>query len=212
MEKKYEFPLGTIQHIHGILADNQNNRVLILTGDKNEESCIWEAKNNFQSIKKLIGGSQKYRSCVAFFYGNDILYATDTPLEQNYVYRYKIDTNEISEVLKLQGPCIYGASFQDEYGEQQYIFITSVEPDASMHGWKYRLTYKLGKGISDRYSYINLLSSSGEKRVLMRGKKDLWPIWLFQFGNFRVAETDCGFAVTGQALKHYDERTLEFDI
>lgn len=210
--KKYEFPAGSIQHIHGILPDRINNRVLILTGDRNEESCIWEAREDFTVVKKLIGGSQKYRSCVAFLDGNDVLYATDTPLEQNYVYRYRTDSNEVSEVMKLQGACVYGSAFTDRNGVKQYVFITTVEPDASIHGWRYRLTCKLGKGISDRYSYINMLSERGETRILMKTKKDLWPIWLFQFGNFRVAETDCGLAVTGQALEKYDERTIEFDL
>jgi hypothetical protein len=210
--KKYEFSSGTVQHIHGILPDPANGRVLIFTGDKNEESCIWEAKDNFSTVKMLIGGKQKYRSCVAFLDGEDVLYATDTPLEQNYVYRYKGNSKEVEEVMKLQGPCVYGSSFIDKCGNKQFAFITTVEPDASIRGWRYRLTYKLGKGIKDRYSYINLLSEQGDTCVLMKAKKDALPIWLFQFGNFRVAETECGLAVTGQALVNYDERTIEFEL
>jgi len=211
-KKVYEFPSGTIQHIHGIVTDPLNGRVLVLTGDKDRESNIWEFRNHFKKCRIIAGGSQIYRSCVAFMKGDDLLYATDTPLEQNYVCVLKKGTSDPEPLMPLQGSCIYGSACVSEAGKKLFVFITAVEPDASMNGWRYRLTSRLGKGIHDRYSYINILSESGESTVLFKAKKDIWPLWLFQFGNFRIAETDIGLAVTGQALKKYDGRTVEFTL
>lgn len=210
--KVYEYPANTIQHIHGIVPDPANQRVLVLTGDTDAESGIWETKDDFKTVIKLLGGSQKYRSCVAFPSEKGIIYATDTPLTQNYVYYLKNGETEPAELFKLQGTCVYGTTFVNRNGRNGYVFITAVEPDASIHGLRYYVTYKLGRGITNRYSYINILPSEGKPYVAYKAKKDILPIWLFQFGNFKVSETNTGFCVTGQSLKHIDERTLEFNL
>ena len=211
-EKAYEFQPGSIQHIHGIVPDQKNDRVFILTGDMDEECYFWEAKDNFQTVRKYAGGSQQYRACVAHVDQESIIYATDTPNEDNYIYRLTNPLNKPERIAVLQGTCIYGAALHTSRGEKYFAFISAVEPDVTLSGWRYRITSRLGQGIKDCYSHITLLSASGEVIDLFKAKKDWLPLWLFQFGNFRVADTDSMLAVTGQALSKYDNRTLEFDI
>ena len=211
-KKVFTFEPKQLKHIHCIVPDIDNERLLVLTGDSDEESNIWEIKDNFKKVDLLVGGAQKYRSCVAFIHNGDLIYATDTPLEDNFIYKLKKGESTAEKLFQLQGSCIYGTSFIDKQGIKQFVFITAVEPDSSLKGWRYKLTNKLGKGIKSRYSYINLLSENGEFKVLMKAKKDFLPMCLFQFGNFRVSEINKGFAVTGQALRKYDERTIEFDL
>ena len=76
----YTFPAGSVCHIHGFCPDPANVRVLLLVGDTDEQSGIYAAKNNFQQVDRLLGGSQQCRSCVAFPHHDGVLYATDTPL------------------------------------------------------------------------------------------------------------------------------------
>lgn len=210
--KVYSFTAGEVQHIHNILVDQKRARLLVFTGDSDEESGIWEIKENFSVVHKIYGGSQVYRSCVGFVCGDSIVYATDTPLQRNYVYEINPNIQKPKKIGELQGPCICGLEFVDQQGDKKYLFITSVEPDSRIKGWRYLLSYSLGEGVYDRRSYVNLLSDSGTIDVIFSGKKDILPMGAFQFGNFGCIKTNQGFALIGQAVQKYDGRTIKFEL
>ena len=178
----YTFPEKTITHIHNLIFDEYRNGFFILTGDDDSESGIWFADNNFRSVKPVLVGSQQYRACVAFADGYGLFYATDTPLEKNYIYRVVLDADmnvvNHKRLYDMPGPCIYGC----RHNGNMY-FSTSVEPDSSLSTWRYRFTYKLGAGVKDRYTHIIKGSNDGKFDEVGQFKKDLLPIWLFQFGN-----------------------------
>lgn len=194
--KIYEFPPNCITHIHNIIFDAKRDVFFILTGDEDEESAIWIADRNFENVDSLIKGKQQFRSCFAYVCNNYLYYATDTPLEKNYLYRISLMNNsyhEIKKICELPGSCIYGTKIGDKC-----YFSTTVEPDSSLPSWRYRITSKLGKGIKDRYSHFFEIDENGiivEKEKL---KKDLWPMWLMQFGNilFPYNETKKVFFTT----------------
>ena len=188
--KVYEFPSNTIQHIHSIVKDSYRNCFLILTGDKDEESGIWIADFGFKRVEPLLIGKQIYRACVAFPVRDGIVYATDTPLEDNYIYHVVIEDMAVKKVeveYLLNGPCIYGTSVGGSF-----YFSSSVEPDSSLPTSIYRMTYKLGEGVKSRFSHVVKRNENGEYSEVLKTKKDILPIWLFQFGNvlFPYNETD----------------------
>lgn len=178
----YEFPKDSILHIHGIVHDEYRKGFIILTGDSDEESGIWFSDYHFSNVYPIAMGNQQYRACVAFPTDKGIYYATDTPLENNHLYFMALDGNcKIKDVrveYHMPGPCIYGA----RHGEEFY-FSTSVEPDSSLAMLRYRMTYKLGKGVKDRFSHVIKRDRNGEYSDIYQVKKDIMPIWLFQFGN-----------------------------
>ena len=204
--KVYSFPAGAIYHIHGLVVDE--NRIYILTGDEDKESAIWYTEDHFRSVELLIGGSQKCRACVAFPYQEGLIYATDTPLEQNNLYILKrINGKWVNEALcEMPGPCIYGTVRRNGY-----YFATSVEPDASLSSRRYRFSYKLGKGVKDRYTHIIQCTKDGKIKDVAQFKKDIWPMLLFQFGNclFPDADLDEKLLVCPQSVKKYDGKTVE---
>lgn len=195
-KKIFSFPDHTIQHIHNIVYDKYRNCYFIMTGDKNDESGIWTADYQFENVKPLVKGNQKYRACVLFPTSNGIFYATDTPLEQNYVY--KIDNHSIvTEVCKIPGPCIFGRKCGSSF-----YFSTSVEGDPRLGKWKYRFSNKLGKGVADRYSHIFRISQEGVVDELAKIKKDFLPMWFFEFGNIKFPLTeDNNIYICPQSLK-----------
>ena len=205
-KKVYSFPAGSIYHIHGIVVDG--NKIYILTGDEDKESAIWYTQDNFEHVEMLAGGSQKFRACVAYPYQGGLIYATDTPLEQNYLYVLRQKNGKwVNEVFsKMPGPCIYGTVRQDGF-----YFATSVEPDASLGDMRYRFSYKLGKGVKDRYTHIIRCTRDGEVTETAKFKKDLWPMLLFQFGNclFPDVELDAELLVCPQSVKRYDGKTVK---
>lgn len=205
-KKVYSFPAGLIYHIHGIVVDR--DRVFILTGDEDKESAIWYTQDDFNHVEMLVGGSQKFRACVAYPYQSGLIYATDTPLEQNYLYRLRQENGKwVNEILaEMPGPCIYGTARADGF-----YFATSVEPDATLSDMRYRFSYKLGKGVKDRYTHIIRFAQDGKITESAKFKKDLWPMLLFQFGNclFPDAEMDEELIVCPQSVNRFDGKTVK---
>ena len=182
----YAFPAGAITHIHNIVHDRFLNRYLIMTGDGDAESGIWEADYEFREVRPVKTGSQAYRACVMLPTADGIYYATDTPLEQNSVCRISGD-HEAEKIAEIAGPVIFGTERNGDL-----YFATSVEGDSRLKKWSYRLSYRLGTGVKDRYSHLYRLSTDGTVKELGKIKKDILPMWLFEFGNMKFSSTDDG--------------------
>lgn len=182
--KVFEFPSNTIKHIHNIIFDKENERYIILTGDNNNESAIWLATINFANVEPIVIGKQKYRACIGYVKSNEIYYATDTPLEQNYLYKLKMD-GSVQEICKLPGPCIFGIK------KEKYLYIaTSVEGNPVLPKWEYMLSSKIGPGLKDRYVHIFRIKENYAHEEILCIKKDFLPMGLFQFGNIIFPSTN----------------------
>jgi hypothetical protein len=209
-EKAFTFPIGAIQHIHGLIADKYRNCVLILTGDKDDESGIWVAKNNFKEVVPILIGSQRYRACVAFPVAEGILYATDSPLEKNVIAIATKDTGgwRASVLYDMPGPCIYGVKV-----EGKYVFATSVEPDSRIRGIRYWFTYRLGQGVKDRKSHIIIGSLNEGFKDAVVFNKDILPMLLFQFGNvqFPSGEVKNSIVMYPVSVRKYDGNTVMYN-
>lgn len=181
-EKVYTFQGKKINHIHAIIPDKYRKCLWILTGDTDEGSGIWMAKENFHIVKPLLIGKQQYRACALAVYENYLVFCTDTPLEDNAMYLISdIKEDEeltcvIDKVKDLPGPCIYSTM-----AGQYFVFSTSVEPDPCMKRKRYLLTRKIGKGVKDRYVHLFCVDKLLNIHEIAAEKKDLLPMGLFQF-------------------------------
>ncbi len=175
----FSFKEGQINHIHNIVPDYINQRMLILTGDTNSASGIWSAKDNFSTVVPLLIGKQAYRSCSLFPVGQGFVYATDAPLDKNYIFHSKLINGKwTSEKLyELQGSVIYSVE-----NNGVYYFSTTVEPDSNITGKRYLITNKLGPGIKDRNVNIIAGNLNDGFRAVVKYKKDIYPMGLCQFG------------------------------
>lgn len=201
----YTFPAGTVKHIHGIVPDAVNNRVYVLSGDCDEESAIWEFRNNFREFRKLVGGTQICRSCVAFPWKGDLVYATDTPLELNAICRLDMDSGQITKIADISGPVIYGTRLGEDM-----VFATSVEPDSRVKGLRYLLSGRRGAGVKDWRSHIYIGNPDKGFSCVLSAWKDMLPMGLFQFGTFQFPPSSDGAVyATGQSLTKYDGKTVE---
>ncbi len=206
----YTFAAGLVQHIHGITADSKTGRVLICTGDSNEESGIWEAFDDFKTVKLVAGGSQQCRTCAAYPVENGLLYATDTPLEANGIYFYANEHQKPEKIYSMPGPCIYSTRISGQGSHEQFVFATSVEPDSSLSPFRYKFTYHLGAGVKERYVHIVMGNLQEGFHTAVRMKKDIWPMLLFQFGNasFPFQKNSNKIYLTPTATKYTDEKTF----
>lgn len=206
----YTFEAGSIYHIHGIIPNYQKGKLYVLSGDKDDESAIWECTDNFAKVIPLVRGSQKYRACVALPANNGLIYATDTPLEQNYLYFLDYRTKEIKKIMEIDGPAIYGKNISDS----ELLFSTSVEPDSRIEGWRYLFTYKIGEGVKNRNSKVYRVRTDGETiecKELFVGAKDCLPMGLAQFGTWMFPNGQGEVTLTGQSIKKYSNKTILLD-
>lgn len=189
------FKAGQIRHIHGIFTDKWRSCVYILTGDADEESAIWIAKDNFKNIEKLISGGQQARSCQIMANQEGFLYCTDSEYEQNALYDVVMKETgcwgyERKNIFCFDGSIIYGCASGEDF-----FFSTTVEPD------------KGGiKSEEVKCYYVNAC----DKKVheIFKAKKDILPAKLFQYGYARMAVSKNTIAISFCGVKKYDGRTI----
>lgn len=208
----YEFENGIINHIHNIIVDYYSNCLWILTGDFGDSPGIYQATNNFNTVKCIVGGNQIYRSCVAFPTKEGLIYATDSQFEKNTI-RLLYRSNNIwktKSLYDINGPCIYGTSV----GNNFYL-STSVEAINSGNLIRRHLRNIRGPGvIKNRSEIISGNIHLGFKTIYINDK-DIFPFLLFQFGNiiFPSGENNLTKLVFSNiALKNDDLSTIIMDL
>lgn len=180
LKSVYTFKKDTINHIHNLVIDNIIGCVWVLAGDFGNGAAIFQAKHNFKSVKKIVGGLQKFRSCVAFPVQDGLLYATDSQFVSNSVriLSKKNDSWIDKKIININGPSIFGTSIN-----KKYFFSTSVEAINSGNLIKKLLRNKRGPGVIENQSEIVCGDLETGFKTIYENKKDLFPFILFQFGN-----------------------------
>lgn len=175
----YTFPFGAINHVHNIIPDNYRNCLWIFTGDFDESAAIWKVTDNFKKVERVLCNDQKYRGCVCFPVKEGLIYATDAPFAQNYIYLMTPD-HKVSPIREIDGSCIYACKVGDKY-----VFSSTVEPDGRKNTLLRLFTYmKRGAGIKDMYVHMYAGNMEDGFKEINKEKKD-WLPYALQFGTFR---------------------------
>ena len=182
----YTFSKDSINHIHNIVPDHYRNCVWIFTGDFDKSAGIWRASNNFKKIEYFAGNDQKYRGCIAFSLKEGLLYATDAPFADNYIYMMDPITAEVRQLLAIDGSCIYGCRWKDNY-----VFSSTVEGDGrNTSRTEFYFGRKRGAGIKNKFVHLYLGHPSRGFKEEYKLKKDSMPYYTFQFGVFKFPYGD----------------------
>jgi len=185
----YTFPQGTINHVHNIIADPFRNCLWVFTGDFDEASAIWKVTDNFKTVECVASNDQKYRGCVAFALPEGLLYATDAPFADDYIYLMNPETREVKQLCSIHGSCIYGCKWQDKYA-----FSSTVEGDGrNTPKLEFLFGRKRGAGIKDNYVHMYVGNLNEGFAEIYKEKKDCMPYYTFQFGvlKFPVGMNNC---------------------
>ena len=177
-ETVYTFELGAVEHIHNVIADPYRKCLWIFSGDFGDSAAIWKVMENFGKVERVFYGDQKYRACVINVLPEGLLYATDSPLDKDYIFLLNPESGELKEQMSIAGSCIYGCQWKD-----QFVFESSVEPSGK---YKNRLDFlfsrEIGPGIQDRYVRIYCGNLENGFKEIFKEKKDCLPYATFQFG------------------------------
>lgn len=177
----YTFSEGTINHVHNIVADPYRKCLWVFTGDFDNASAIWKISDGFGRVECVACGNQKYRGCVVYVQPEGLLYATDAPFADNYIYLMDTDKMSVRELFPIDGSCIYGCQWRDKL-----VFSSTVEGDGrNMSRWEWLFTRKRGAGIKDNSVHMYMGNMQEGFNEIYKEEKDCMPFYTFQFGVFK---------------------------
>lgn len=185
----YTFAKGAIRHVHNIVYDEWENCFWMLTGDTGSECRIIRASCDFKNVDVVLSGGQQVRTAALVPTADALYFSTDTPLENNHVYRLDRRGNLV-EVAGLSSSSIDGCRVG-----KSIFFSTMVEPSEVNSGREVCLY-----GSPDGAHW----------KKLQQWNKDRWPMRLFQYGNAFLPDgynTTRLLAITTTAVEHVDLET-----
>jgi hypothetical protein len=161
-EVAHTFPEGAIRHVHNIVFDKFENCLWILTGDEGKECRILRSSLDLKTIETVVSGNQQARAVALVSTRTALYFATDTPYEQNHVYRLGRN-GAIARVARLSSSSIYGCQVGTSI-----LFSTMAEPS--------RVNVERAVKI--------YRSPDGEQwNEFLEWKKDSFGMRWFQYGN-----------------------------
>ena len=110
------------RHIHSVVFDIHTSSYYISIGDENYESAIIELDQFYNFKKYIFAGVEDSRVISIEYTKNIILFCTDKPYGQNYLYSYKKNYEKVSKVCSISGP-VYSSC----KSKSNFYFISSIE-------------------------------------------------------------------------------------
>ena len=189
----HTFPRNGVRHVHNVVYDKWADCLWVLTGDIEHECRVVRASCDWKQVDEVIAGNQQARAVSMVPTEDAIYFATDTPLEDNFIYRMDRSGN-LTKVEHTNNSSLYGCR-----AGNALFFSTMAEP--SEHN-------------TDRHARLYGSFDGASWDMLLGWPKDFWPT-LFQFGNviLPTGENPTNvLAVTGFAVKGHDLRTIFFRV
>ena len=163
----HTFPRGEIRHVHNIVYDPWQNCMWILTGDNGSECRIMRCSCDFSHVENVLIGSQQTRAAALVPTPRGIVFSTDTPSQQNHVYRLD-RTGNLEKLADLSSSSICACAVGDSL-----FFSTMAEPSSINTAKEVRL-----------YGSVD----GSNWKTLLQYQKDRWPMGPFQYGNIFLPE------------------------
>jgi len=158
----YSFEKNAIRHVHNIVYDRWEECFWVLTGDMGGECRILRASLDCIRMESVVSGNQQARAVAAVPKEDGLYFASDTPLEQNYVYKLDRQRN-LTRLAEIHASVFCGCAVGDVV-----FFTTMIEP-SSVNRDRTVAIY----GSADSLSWFRLHA----------WMKDQCPELLFQYGN-----------------------------
>ena len=192
----YTFAKGAIRHIHNIVHDPWENCLWVLTGDHGDECRLLRAACDLSAVETVLQGKQQARAVAAVPTESGLLFSTDTPLEQNFIYRLDRAGN-LSQLASISSSSICGC-----HVGSHVFFSTMVEPSEVNRDRSVRI-------------YVADMNQPTLWQPLLSWQKDRWPMRFFQYGNAFFPDgqnTTNVLAVTTIAVQPDDQVTSLYSI
>lgn len=185
----YTFPPRTIRHVHGVTYDAHAGCLWVLTGDEGSECQILRVSPDWASVETVLAGGQQTRAVTLVPRADAVYFATDTPSEENHIYRLARD-GHLERLCPVAGSSFWGCAVN-----RALFFSTAVEPSPVNAG-----------------PQSVLYGSADERRwnALVRWTRDPWPSRFFQYPNIILPPGENRgdvLAASGLAVRGEDQVT-----
>ena len=160
----YTFPKGAVRHVHNIVHDPWEDCLWVFTGDYGDECRILRVTCDFSQVEAVLQGKQQTRAVAAIVTEEGLYFASDTPLEPNFIYRLD-RAGTLTCLSSITGSSIYGCRVG-----RRLFFSTMVEPSEVNRDRRVQV-------------YSTIVSDPAGWQPLLSWPKDRWPMSLFQYGN-----------------------------
>lgn len=187
----YEFPAGSIRHVHGVYADPFTDRLWLATGDRDGECFLVSADREFRNVEYFGDGSQTWRLVSLIFEPEKILWGMDSQRATVKLQEFDRATGALQSIRGFPGPVWYAKSLLDGWT----VLQTTVEP---------------GPKVSD-HAHLFISRDCRRWTEVARFRKDCWKMPYFKFGALAFADgpqTSMEFAMFGEGLVGADGRCL----
>ncbi len=159
---------GAVRHVHGVFPDPFDvHAIWVTTGDDDAESAVWRTRDRFASLERVVDGGQQVRAVDLLFTTNAVYFGSDTPREQNHLYRLDRAGGTLERQAVVSGSVFWGTTTQDGWR----LFSTVVEK-SRVNRTRHAEVWAAPPG-DDRWRCIN------------RARKDILDGRLFGHGQFR---------------------------
>ncbi len=164
LEVVYEFPAGSIRHIHGIYYDKYSKSLWCLCGDVGKENRILYSKDEFKTIFVVGGGDETWRAVSILFTEKYFYYGMDAEYTDNYIIRVDKSDYSRKKIGKVNGPVYYSYKHNNKL-----IFAVTAELCPSQ---------------SDKYASLYVLDLDDNMERILDIKKDFFSVKYFLPGAF----------------------------
>lgn len=164
-ETAFEFPAGSIRHVHGIYRDPFDPQALwVTTGDARGECHLYRTADRFRSLDCLGDGGQMWRAVRVFFTAEHIAWLTDSQTEQNFACRMRRSDSLVEVGQPAEGPTWYGTQTSDGL----FVAFTTVEA---------------GPAVQRKEALVLVSQDAFHWQAAHAFRKDLWrPMRVFKNG------------------------------
>lgn len=209
----YTFPEKIMNHIHAIVPDNYNHCIWILAGDFDNGPTIWKAEENFSKIKQFFSPEQKYRACWLKYSDDKIIWATDTQLSKNAVYRcVDLQGSKDEElIVEIPGSSIYSSKIN---GFQ--FFSTTLEPERAnrkdLLAW---FDFKPASALREDGAAVYMLDENDVVEEILADKSSGLPLRIFEYPTFKfpnvIGKADflCAY---GRNVKYFNDSLIIYKL
>jgi len=124
LEREIFYSFKHVRHIHFLQEDLfLDNSLLIGTGDSDSESGLFQLNIKTKKLEIILEGSQDTRVVSVIQHKEYLIWGTDAPNVENYIYKYNRKTKELNRLIEIDGPAYYSTITKKGY---MYI-ATTVE-------------------------------------------------------------------------------------
>jgi hypothetical protein len=192
--KAFEFPAGTVRHIHAVQLDPYDGGVWMATGDRDNECYVGVSHDGAASFRWVTQGAQTVRTCGFVFFPDGVLWGMDADHEPNRLIRLHRESETIDPQAALPGVTFYHRKLDEDRAllglarQVAEIWVASVGGDAcrwlswSVHqpsrpgpGAGVRLGRGVAEGADDGFVHVNPIRTVEHEATIFRIPKSAVP-------------------------------------